>query len=93
MEKNFIFNGATYNTREKAEEAVFNYATETYDDMLDECNEEVKIGSLSYPVSYVFKRVDEIAYRCGLNDYADSLLYDIETEEVEPEEDEIDEER
>lgn len=88
MKEIFIFNGTTYNTREEVEQTVYDFATETYDDMLDECYDEVKIGGLCYSPSYVLKNVDEIAYRCGVNDYADSLLYDIETQEVEIDEEE-----
>jgi hypothetical protein len=43
-----------------------------WDECLDE-NGPVKIGSLEYASSYVLKNVDETAYRCGLNDYVDSL--------------------
>ena len=78
METKFMFNGQVYDTREDAEDAVFRFARTVYDDVLDECYDEIYIGNFSYSPSYVLKRVDETAYRCGLNDYADSLLYDIE---------------
>lgn len=49
-----------------------------YCDMLDEVS-TVQIGSLSYDPSTVLREVDPIAYRCGLNDYVDSL--DVEDDE------------
>lgn len=55
---------------------------EAYDEMLDECNEEVNICGMTYSPSECLKRVDPIAYRCGLSDWADSersdILYNIE---------------
>ena len=42
-----------------------------YDDMLDECNPEIKIGSLTYSPSQVFKDCDPLAYRMGFDEYAD----------------------
>ena len=47
----------------------------TYDDYLDEVLEPVKIGTLEYSPSAVFKAVDPIAYRCDLNDYL-SMMHD-----------------
>ena len=73
----YQFNGETYETREEAEEAVYCYAEETFDDVLD-MEEDVVVCGLSYSPSIVLKRVDEVAYRCYLHDYADSLMYDIE---------------
>tara|TARA_R110000751_G_scaffold245206_1_gene345226 strand:- start:14 stop:241 length:228 start_codon:yes stop_codon:yes gene_type:complete len=49
---------------------------EMYDEMIDDCSEEVKIGNMTYSPSRVLKEVDPIAYRCGLNDYLDSLAQD-----------------
>lgn len=45
---------------------------DSYCEMLDECS-TVKIGSLEYDASRVLREVDPTAYRCGLNDYVDSL--------------------
>ena len=50
-------------------------AYNSYDEALDEQG-EIKIGSLTYCPSNVLKNVDEIAYRCGFNDYVDSLMQD-----------------
>jgi hypothetical protein len=47
-----------------------------YDEMIDECTPMVKVGNLEYLPSRVLKELDPIAYRCGLNDYLDSLAQD-----------------
>jgi hypothetical protein len=49
-------------------------ASEMYDDMLDDCNEEVQVCGMSYNPSRVLKEVDPIAYNCGFSDFCDSLL-------------------
>lgn len=46
-----------------------------FNDALDEQG-IIKIGYLEYLPSKVLKEVDPTAYRCGLGDYADSLLQD-----------------
>ena len=85
----YQFNGETYETREEAERAVYYYAEDTYDEVLD-MGDDVIICGLSYSPSIALKLVDEIEDRCGLHDYADSLMYDIE--EVEADEENEDEE-
>ena len=47
-----------------------------YDEMIDDCSEEVKIGNITFSPSRVLKELDPIAYRCGLGDYLDSLAQD-----------------
>ena len=42
-----------------------------YDQMLDETNEQIVIGSLLYSPSDVLKAVDPIAYEQGFLDYLD----------------------
>ena len=42
-----------------------------YDEMLDECNPMVKIGTLEYSPSWVLKNVDPTAYRIGFSEYID----------------------
>ena len=44
-----------------------------FDESLDESIPEIEIGCLTYSPSHVLKKVDPIAYRCGLNDFANSL--------------------
>ncbi len=49
---------------------------ETYEDLLDECLPEVKIGELTYSAGHVLKEVDPVAFRCGVSDMlADSETY------------------
>ena len=45
-----------------------------YDDMLDDCNEMVRIGTLEYTPSYVLKTIDPIAYREGFLEYVNYLV-------------------
>ena len=51
-------------------------AYERYEDMLDECHEDLKICNMTYKTSTVLHRVDEIAYRCGFNDFISHLEED-----------------
>jgi hypothetical protein len=50
-------------------------AYEMYDNDLDEQG-DICIGYLKYSPSRVLKEIDEIAYRCGFNDFMDSLSDD-----------------
>lgn len=52
-----------------------------HDEMLDECCEPVRIGSLTYDPSQVLKSVDPIAYRESMHNYADCLCKDGHTVE------------
>ena len=47
-------------------------AYELYDDMLNECHPSL----FGISPSHILKNVDQIAYRCGFNDYTDSLSED-----------------
>lgn len=49
---------------------------ELYRDLLDECYEPVKFGDLEYSPSHVLESVDPIAFRMGVNEYADSEVAD-----------------
>ena len=60
-----------------AEYITENMGDSAYADMLDECYGDIDICGYSYSASIAFERVDEIAYRCGRNDYYDSLSRDI----------------
>lgn len=51
---------------------------EWYDDMLDDCYPEVKVGGLMYSQSVALYRLDPIAYQVGMNDYESSLRADYE---------------
>ena len=44
-----------------------------FDESLDDSIPEIEIGCLTYSPSHVLKNVDPTAYRCGLNDFVDSL--------------------
>ena len=77
MKRSFINVRKIYETREEAENAVYDYAEDTYDEVLD-MDGDIIICGLSYSPSIALKRVDEVAYRCYLHDYADSLMCDIE---------------
>ena len=54
---------------------------EAFDEMLDECNETIKIGTLTYLPSQVLKNTDPIAYRIGKYDFADFYLTEDDEEE------------
>ena len=56
------------------EAAIYDYAERNYDDELDEVCQDYEIMGLSFSASQVLKECDPIAYRCGLNDLADSEL-------------------
>jgi len=59
-----------------------------YDNYLDEVCGEIKIGTLSYSPSQVLKAVDEIAYNCGLNEYNDEKITEL-NDELEEKQDEL----
>ena len=64
-------------------------------DYIDQFNEfldasgDVSIAGYTYAPSYALKSVDPIAYRCGLNDFADSEFRKEDTEEYQALQDEI----
>jgi predicted nucleic acid-binding Zn-ribbon protein len=60
-----------------------------YDDFIDECYPEINIG-VTFSPSYVLKNLDPTAYRCGLNDYLDSMEVK-DTQEYRDIQEEIDE--
>jgi len=47
---------------------------ERFDEMLDNCNEEIRIGSLHYAPSECLKKVDPVAYRLAVSEYIDSEI-------------------
>ena len=51
-----------------------------YCDFLDDCCEVVKIGTLRYNPSNVLKSVDEIAFNCGLSEYNDEQISELENQ-------------
>lgn len=48
-------------------------AENRYDEMIDDCHEEVEVCFYTYSPSYVLKSVDPIAYRCGFSDFCSDL--------------------
>ena len=53
-----------------------------YRDMLDELEPEVKVAGLSFCASRIIEELDPTAFRCGVCDYADSLVGDSISEEI-----------
>jgi hypothetical protein len=51
-------------------------AFESFDIMLDDCEDEVTICGYTYSASEAFKRVDPIAYRQAALDWFDSMAED-----------------
>ena len=84
----YLYNGEYYNTIYEAEDAAYEVAERTYDDMLDDCYEDVNVCGYTYSPSVALERLDPIAYRCGLSDYHNSLLSDIEEVEIDDEDEE-----
>lgn len=60
-----------------------------FDDMLDESG-TVEAGGYSFYPSRILKELDPVAYRCGLNDYADSDFDVTENDEYKALQEEID---
>lgn len=88
----YLFNDKEFETLKEAEDYISEeYALKTYDDYLDEIYPETTIVGYSYATSYVLKKINPIAYRCGLSDYESELFDEIEEEEIE-EDEEIEEE-
>jgi hypothetical protein len=54
-----------------------------YRDMLDEVEPEVKVAGLSFCASRIVEELDPVAFRCGVCDYADSMVNDTITDEIE----------
>jgi len=51
-------------------------ALEMYEEMLDDCEGLVELCGMTYSASNVLREIDPVAYRCGFNDYVDSLTDD-----------------
>ena len=48
---------------------------EAYEDLLNECHEQIDICGMKYECGYVLKTIDPVAFRCGVSD----MLSDNET--------------
>ena len=51
-----------------------------YDDLLNECYGEIKLGDLIFSPAEIIKTLDPIAYRCGLADFEDVMIENMEEE-------------
>ena len=56
------------------------YVEENYDELLDECYEEVHIGCCTFYASQILKECDPIAYNCGISDEQSRVLEDAKYE-------------
>jgi hypothetical protein len=61
-----------------------------YDDVLDDSYGEIDVCGIKYSASHLLKEVDPIAYSCGMNDFNDSRISEIE-EKIHELKEEIDE--
>lgn len=78
MAKYIIGGENAFDTAEEAADYIIeDMDDDAYDEMLDECYENIDICGYSYSPSVALSRVDEVAYNCGRNDYYDSLRPDI----------------
>ena len=62
-------------------------------DQFDECLDEegnIKVAGCTFYPSQILKECDPVAYRCGLNDFADSEFRKEDTEEYQALQEEID---
>ena len=59
-----------------------------YDDMIDETNNEIKIFGAEYHASRILKELDSIAYDCGMDDFNDERISELQ-EEIEDKKQEI----
>lgn len=84
MTTKYLFNDKEYTDIDELMSDIDDYidADEIYDNMLDECYEDIDICGGDYAPSIALHRVDECAYNCGRNDYMSGVLsdmrYDIE---------------
>lgn len=60
-----------------AQEVIENVPDYYWDDLLDEAYGEVEVCGYTYYASRVLALVDEVAYRCGKNDWLDGEYRDI----------------
>jgi len=54
---------------------------ELYREILDESG-AVDVGGLSFMPSDIMEKLDPVAFRCGVSDYADSLINETITDEI-----------
>lgn len=77
----YLYDGEMFDDIDEVLDAITDDFDESiYDDMLDDCYGDINICGIDYPASIALYRVDEIAYRCGMNDYIDTILSEISSE-------------
>lgn len=89
---------------EQLEGCVNEYASENYDDLIDESYEPYQIEGTTFNASMILKKCDPVVYRCCVDSYASSIMdeakcelekhgyYEISIERFEIEEEEEEEE-
>ncbi len=50
---------------------------EQYEEMLNECYDEVSICGYKYDAGHALKLVDEIAFNCGCNDWSGEIYKEV----------------
>ena len=55
-------------------------ALSQYDDFLDDIYPTCQIAGYEYSTSRALKEIDEVAYRCGFNDWCDSEGIEVDYE-------------
>lgn len=77
----YLFNDKEFETHQEAEDYICEeYALKTYNKYLDEMH-PITIAGHNYSSSYELRKIDPIAYRCGLSDYESALVDEIEEED------------
>lgn len=79
----FLVNGGEVSREEfdsKLEENINKECESTYDDYLDECNQEINIEDSTFSPSLVLERCDPTAYKRGVSDYQSDELEKAEYE-------------
>ena len=87
MKKIIVNENMEFATMEEVAEYISeNTDYEEYDEDLDNCYGEVKIGCCTFYPSEILRECDPIAYRCGFDDFKsfvyDDVLCDLERGEV-----------
>jgi hypothetical protein len=54
-----------------------------YDELLNDCYGEIKLGNLVFSPAEIIKRLDPVAYHQGLLDFEDTMLENVTEEEKE----------
>lgn len=62
------------------ETAITEFVEENYDELLDDCNDPYKIGTLTFYPSQILSECDPIAYRCGISDEISNQIEEAEYE-------------